>query len=74
MSKTLDKLLLTVSLDLSKHLAVISLDLSTIHIFANFKEFCHAVASNRACLLYLLAYIVNYNVATYNKVLIEYSK
>lgn len=72
MSNTLNELLLVASLDLSKHLAAKSLNLSTIHIFANLNKFSHAVTSNEAYLLHLLAHIVNYNVVTYNKMLAKY--
>lgn len=74
MSETFDELLLTASLDLSKHFAAISLDLPTIYTFVNFKEFCHAVINNKVHLLHLLACIVDYNIVIYNKVLAKYSK
>lgn len=73
-SDTSNKLMLIASLDLSKHIAAISLDLLITYTFANLKKFCHVVASNKTCLLNLLAGIVNYNVSIYNKMLAEYSK
>lgn len=74
MSDAIKKLLLKTSLDLSKHLAATSLDLLTTYIFANLENFCHVMASDGVRLLHLLAYMVNYDLAIYNKVLAKYSK
>lgn len=63
-----NKLVLKSDLDLSSHLVHTSFNLSPCHAFNNIVKFCHAVnTSKRAQILYLLAKMIAYNVATHEK-------
>lgn len=71
----IDKLALNSSLNLLRHSTHTLLDLLTYHVFNNIAEFCYAVTtSKRACILHLLALIVAYNMAIYEKVIQQYTE
>lgn len=59
----LNELELKSSLDFSCHPIYNTIDLFENYVFANMAKFCHAVATNRACVFHLLACIIDYNIA-----------
>lgn len=69
-----DELALDTSLDLLLHPMHKIIYLPEHYVFINVAKFWHMVAINRACMLYLLAKIVAYDIAMHNKVLEKYFK
>lgn len=70
----LDKLVLETELDLSQYPAYKSINLSEHYVFTNTSKFCSVVAVDGVYMLYLLAFMMAYNILTHNKVTTEYAK
>ena len=68
----INELALDSTLDLAKHPVNEILNLPAIHSFAIVNEFCRAVATNRAQILYSLAKIIDYNMSTNEKISEQY--
>ena len=70
----LDELALETHLDLAQHPAHKLIDLSEHYVFDNASKFHYVVVADKACVLHLLAYMVRYDVTTYDKVTINYAE
>ena len=70
----LDEFVLETHLDLSQHPAHKTIDLPKQYVFNSISKFRHVVAADEACVLYLLACMVRYNVTKHSRMNKRYAQ